>query len=209
MFEGGEPCILVFSARLLAAGRPIRERLQSNRESPAVQGDVAARACCPEPKGRFFSNLIRMDPRDAWLPGRFHRTDSWSDVAPMRCRMTGRSARSAPLVGRPIRYRSKTCKAWKSPLEKFPDTSCQGVGSATRISLFRACGVGCARRGSPSWRGFGRRQQVLSESENVVDEVKKSLHNLPSLLQMQRRLTKRCRVGFAGAAGLSESIFKN
>src|ERR1700737_2045259 len=94
MFEGGEPCILVFSARLLAAGRPIRERLQSNRESPAVQGDVAARACGPEPKGRFFSNLIGMDPRDAWLPGRFHRTDSWSDVAPMRCRMTGRSARS-------------------------------------------------------------------------------------------------------------------
>jgi hypothetical protein len=54
-----------------------------------------------------------------------------------------------------------------------------------------------------------RRQQVLSESENVVDEVKKSLHNLLSLLQMQRRLTKRCRVVFAGAAGLSESIFKN
>jgi len=48
-------------------------------------------------------------------------------------------------------------------------------------------------------------------SKKPVDGVTKVLHNLVSLLLMQRRRTKRCRVvevrrGFGGECG---SIFKN
>jgi hypothetical protein len=47
--------------------------------------------------------------------------------------------------------------------------------------------------------------------EKPVDGVAKVLHNLVSLLLMQRRRTKRCRVVEVGGASVvnADSIFKN
>jgi hypothetical protein len=49
------------------------------------------------------------------------------------------------------------------------------------------------------------------ELEKPVDGVAKVLHNLVSLLLMQRRRTKRCRVVEVGSASVvnADSIFKN
>ena len=50
---------------------------------------------------------------------------------------------------------------------------------------------------------------VKENSSKGVDDLSLALHNLVSLLQMQRRRTKRCRVGVVGQRGVSGSIFKN
>ena len=69
-----------------------------------------------------------------------------------------------------------------------------------RISLFRAPENGAREAGEPAMAGVCGTSGRSGKLEKPVDGVAEVLHNPVSLLQMQRRRTKRCRVVEVGAA---------
>ena len=67
-----------------------------------------------------------------------------------------------------------------------------------RISIFRAFGKGVRGRREASSGKALRGVEGFRKLEKPVDGEADVLHNLVSLLRMQRRRTKRCRVGVGG-----------
>ena len=92
-------------------------------------------------------------------------------------RPLSRSANRRSSTGKNARQ-NNACKCWKGSLESR--------SFALRV---RSAGGGRASSGK-AFGGVGRFRKL----KKPVDDVAKVLHNLVSLLLMQRRRTKRCRV---------------